>query len=129
MGIIPNNNKKQKNMCKVTVLGRLGGNCTMRQIENEKFIINFSVVENIKKINKETGELIDFPQWFNCSYFTKKSKVNNYLLKGNRILIHGNLEFDEFVSTKTNRVQTSNNITVNDIQLIDFETKESDNNI
>lgn len=111
-------------MSTISLIGHLGNDTKVTNLQQDRNVLNFSIAENIKKFDKETGEEINITNWFNCSYFVKSTKVAEYLKKSRRIYVMGKLEFEEYRSTTSSSIQRSNNIIVNDLQIIDFESKE-----
>lgn len=111
-------------MSTIVIMGHLGNEAKVTNLQQDRNVINFSIAENLRKINKETGEVNNITQWFNCSYFVKSTKVAEYLKKGRRVFVVGTIEFEEFTSNSSNKVQRSNNILVQSLHIIDFDSKE-----
>ena len=112
-------------MVQVLIFGNLGGDAKVTTLEDGRLVYNFSIADNAKILDKDSGELKEVANWFNCSYFTKSEKIGAYLKKGNRMLVQGSLVFREYF--KDGRVGRSNDVTVNNLQIVDFDS-EGDNN-
>ena len=104
-------------MVKVFLCGNLGSDAKSKQLEDDRFVINFSVADNQKKGDKE------ITQWFNCSYFVKNNNVINYLVKGHKVAVVGDLTISEYRSSQTNEVKISSDILVNSLQILEFADK------
>lgn len=83
---------------KTTVIGFIGNDALVRNIDNEDFVINFNVADSKKVVNKETGEETQITQWFSCSYWLKKEpKVAEYLLKGTMVCVEGEISTQIYI--------------------------------
>ena len=110
-------------MIEITVSGRLGGDSEVKALENDRKVINFSIASNVKKFDNSTGELKEKTFWFRCSHFVKSDKVAGYLKKGNRVVVLGSLDFDDY-KDKNGVIQHVKNILVNTLEIIDFPNIE-----
>ncbi len=69
-------------MIQCTLSGTLGRDATLKALEKGN-VINFSVATNIGYGDRKTT------LWIDCSYFTDKTGITPYLLKGTKILVTG----------------------------------------
>lgn len=106
-------------MAKISVFGRLGSDAEKKKV-NDKDVINFNVAENQKSVDKQTGEYKEYPVWYQCTMFTKSEKIIKHLKKGNKVVVDGNLTFNDYKSP-SGEIKHGKNITVKDLILIDFE--------
>ena len=111
-------------MVQITILGHIGADAKLTTLQDGRRLYNFSVADNYKTVNKDTGEEIEVVQWFSCSYFCNSEKVAAHLVKGHRVLVQGSLRFGEYI--KDGRVGRSNDITVTSLSIIDYtDTQEN----
>lgn len=110
-------------MAKVIILGNLGKDVVVKNLENERVVLNFSVAENVAKKNKE-GIWENIPQWFNCSMFTgANDKRIKHLVKGAKVQVLGELTIDEF-KNQTNDMIKVFNVTTLSLNLLSFVEEE-----
>ena len=110
-------------MINLEVIGRIGQDAKVQTLQDGRFIITFSVCDNVKNVDKNTGEIKEFPQWFSVSYFTKSDKVMPYLKKGVQVYVSGDFRIDEYLSQQTNTVRYSPQITASRVQILTFENE------
>ena len=113
-------------MTRITLLGHIGADAKATSLQDGRKLYTFSVADNYKTVNKDTGEEIEVVQWFNCSYFSNSEKVAAHLIKGHRVLVQGELRFSEYI--KDGRVGRSNDITVINLNIIDYTDTATDKN-
>jgi single-strand DNA-binding protein len=77
-------------MIKMQVIGRLGKDCTVNTV-NGKNVINFSVAHS-EKFKDNQGNLQDKTIWVDCSYWTDRTAVAQYLQKGTQVYAEGSPE-------------------------------------
>ena len=83
---------------KLILLGYFGGDATVRNVNNDEFVINFNVANSREFVDKDTAELIKKTQWFTCSYWFKaEPKVAQYLKKGTLVYVEGSVSTDVFI--------------------------------
>jgi single-strand DNA-binding protein len=75
-------------MQKLIAILRLGKDATVTQLQTTQ-VINFSAVHNDKIKDKSTGQYKDVATWFECSYYTDKVGVAQYLKKGTECYFEG----------------------------------------
>lgn len=113
-------------MAKVTLLGTIGADASLKVINDTRMAINFSVCENISVKNGK-GESIRVAQWFNVSYFSNTDNMVKHLLKGKRVFVSGNLRFSEFKSEQTGEVKRSNDIFADTLEPIEWVKADKEN--
>jgi single-stranded DNA-binding protein len=114
-------------MAKISLLGTIGGDAKINPVSESRVVVNFSVCENIPKKNKE-NEAVYVPQWFNVSYFCNSGKIATYLLKGKKVFVSGNFEYQEFRNESTKEVIRSNQIVADTITPVDWSTEVKETN-
>ena len=77
-------------MLKMQVIGRLGKDCVVNTV-NGKNVINFSVAHS-EKFKDSQGNLQDKTVWVECNYWTDRTAVAQYLVKGTQVYAEGQPE-------------------------------------
>ncbi len=81
-------------MIKIQVIGHLGKDCTVNQV-NGKNVINFTVAHS-EKFKDSQGNNQERTTWVECAYWTDKTGIAPYLLKGQQVYVEGNPEVRTF---------------------------------
>jgi single stranded DNA-binding protein len=113
-------------MINLEMIGHLGQDAKCQTLQDGRFLINFSVCDNVKQTDKQTGEIKEFPQWVSVSYFTKSDKVLPYLKKGVQVYVSGDFRIDEYLSKQTNQVLFSAQVTATRVQILIFDEKKEE---
>jgi single-strand DNA-binding protein len=74
-------------MIKLQVIGNLGKDCVMNQV-NGKNVINFNVAHT-EKFKDSTGTVKEKTTWVECAYWTDRIGVAPYLKKGSQVYVEG----------------------------------------
>jgi single-strand DNA-binding protein len=77
-------------MVKMQVIGRLGKDCVVNTV-NGKNVINFSVAHS-EKFKDNQGNMQDKTIWVDCSYWTDRTAIAQYLVKGTQVYAEGQPE-------------------------------------
>ena len=105
-------------MNKVELMGRLVENVEILQSKSGKKYGKFTLAVN-RKFDKEKTDFI------NCIAFEKQAEtLLKYVEKGNRIIVEGELNIDNYVNKDGNNVYTTT-IKVNDFYFVDFKKEMS----
>ncbi|MCO6497045.1 MAG: single-stranded DNA-binding protein [Chitinophagaceae bacterium] len=102
-------------MIKLQVIGNLGRDCVQREV-NGKNVINFSVAHT-ERYKNSSGVTQDKTIWVECSYWTEKTGIVPYLLKGKTVYVEGTPEADVFKKQDGEAVATLR-LRVREIQLV-----------
>ncbi len=90
--------------------GRLGKDAELKTVGQQNMpMVSFSIAANMAR----NGSQQDIVVWYNCSMF-RNTKIVEYLKKGTRVLINGQLEFNKSQDGAT----TYYGILVNGIELL-----------
>jgi len=81
-------------MIKLQVIGRLGKDCVMKEI-NGKNVINFSVAHS-EKFKTSAGSMQEKTIWVECAYWTDRTGITPYLTKGQLVFVEGSPEADAY---------------------------------
>lgn len=77
-------------MIKLQVIGNLGKDCVQKEV-NGKNVINFNVA-NTEKFKGSDGSLQERTTWVECAYWTDRTGIAPYLLKGKLVFVEGTPE-------------------------------------
>jgi single-strand DNA-binding protein len=102
-------------MIKLQVIGNLGADCIQKEI-NGKSVINFNVAHS-EKYKDAQGNLKERTTWVNCAYWTDKTAIAPYLLKGTTVYAEGSPEADAYTN-KEGQAASTLRMRVQNIQLL-----------
>jgi single-strand DNA-binding protein len=102
-------------MIKLQVIGNLGADCIQKEI-NGKSVINFNVAHS-EKYKDAQGNLKERTTWVNCAYWTDKTAIAPYLLKGTTVYAEGSPEADAYTN-KDGQAASTLRMRVQNIQLL-----------
>ncbi len=114
-----------KQLNKTIFVGHLGNDPEMRFTPTGKPVTNFSVGSNDQYINDQ-GETVKTATWYRCSSWGKAAEVHHqYLKKGSRVLIIGQLLPDPATggprlwTGQDDKVHASFEVTVRELYFLD----------
>jgi single-strand DNA-binding protein len=81
-------------MIKLQVIGNLGKDCLVNTV-NGKNVINFTVAHT-EKYRDSQGNNQEKTTWVDCAYWTDKTGIAPYLLKGKQVYVEGTPEVRTF---------------------------------
>jgi single-strand DNA-binding protein len=81
-------------MIKMQVIGRLGKDCVVNQV-NGKNVINFTVAHT-EKYRDSQGNNQEKTIWVDCAYWTDRTAIAPYLQKGTQVFVEGQPEVRSF---------------------------------
>ncbi len=81
-------------MIKMQVIGNLGKDCIVNTV-NGKNVINFTVAHT-EKYRDSQGNNQEKTTWVDCAYWTDKTAISPYLLKGKQVYVEGLPEVRSF---------------------------------
>ena len=102
-------------MIKLQVIGNLGKDCTVKEV-NGKNVINFSVAHT-ERYKDNQGTQKERTTWVECAYWTDKTAVAQYLTKGKTIYAEGSPEADAYMN-KDNQAAATLRMRVQSVQLL-----------
>lgn len=102
-------------MIKLQIVGNLGADCIQKEV-NGKNVINFNVAHS-EKYKDAQGNQVEKTTWVNCAYWTDKSAIAQYLLKGQMVYAEGAPEADGYTN-KDGNVAATLRMRVLNIQLL-----------
>ena len=102
-------------MIKLQIIGHLGKDCIVKEV-NGKNVINFSVAHS-EKFKDATGNPRERTTWVECAFWTDRTAIAPYLLKGQLVFAEGTPEADGYLN-KENQPSATLRMRVRDIQLL-----------
>lgn len=97
------------------ITGRLTGNAEVRNVKDNRQVVNFSIADNDQYTTK-AGEKKKVTTYFNCSYWLS-TKVADNLTQGTIVQLTGRLSVNAYNDT-TGEAKASLNFHVNGIKLL-----------
>ena len=102
-------------MIKLQIIGNLGKDCIQKEV-NGKTVINFSVAHT-ERFKDSQGNQKDKTTWVECAYWTDKTAVAQYLVKGKMVFVEGSPEADGYTN-KEGQVAATLRMRVQNLQLL-----------
>ncbi len=102
-------------MIKLQVIGNLGKDCIVKEI-NGKNVINFSVAHS-ERYKDAQGNQKERTTWVECAYWTDKTAVAQYLTKGRTVFAEGSPEADAYTN-KEGQAAATLRMRVQTVQLL-----------
>ncbi len=102
-------------MIKMQVIGRLGKDCVVNTV-NGKNVINFTVAHS-EKYKDSQGINQEKTTWVDCAYWTDRTAISPYLVKGTQVYVEGNPEVRSF-TRQDGTGGASLSLRVRDVQLL-----------
>lgn len=81
-------------MIKIQIIGNLGKDCIVNEVNGRK-VINFSVAHT-EKYKDSVGNPKERTTWVECAYWSDKTAVSQYLTKGKTVYAEGTPEADAY---------------------------------
>lgn len=81
-------------MIKLQAIGRIGKDCTVNNV-NGKNVINFTVAHS-ERYKDSQGNQQDKTVWVDCAYWTDRTAIAPYLVKGAQVFVEGQPEVRTF---------------------------------
>ncbi len=102
-------------MIKLQIIGNLGKDCIVKEI-NGKHVINFSVAHT-ERFKDAQGVQKERTTWVECAYWTDRTAVAPYLLKGTMVFAEGSPEADPYTN-KEGQAAATLRMRVQTVQLL-----------
>ena len=105
---------------KVMLIGNLGADPIIRQTQDGKKLAQLSLATSESWKDKNTGERRDKTQWHRIVIFNDglAGVVENYLKKGSKIYIEGQLQTNSYEDKNTGEKKYSTQIVARDMQML-----------
>lgn len=85
------------------MIGRLGADATSRVLTDGTHVVNFSLADSKRWVDKDTGEEREKTKWVSCSIFRKQGQSTDFvkhLKVGMRIYIMGSVNANSYTNEK-----------------------------
>ena len=102
-------------MIKLQVIGNLGKDCIVKEV-NGKTVINFSVAHS-ERYKDAQGNQKERTTWVECAYWTDRTAIAPYLMKGTTVFAEGSPEADPYTN-KEGQAAATLRMRVQNIQLL-----------
>lgn len=102
-------------MIKLQIIGNLGKDCIVKEI-NGKHVINFSVAHT-ERFKDAQGNQKERTTWVECAYWTDRTAIAPYLVKGTMVYAEGSPEADPYTN-KEGQPAATLRMRVQNIQLL-----------
>lgn len=102
-------------MIKMQVIGNLGKDCVVNTV-NGKNVINFTVAHT-EKYKDSQGAQQEKTTWVDCAYWTDRTAISPYLIKGKQVFVEGTPEVRTF-TRQDGTAGASLSLRVREVQLL-----------
>jgi single-strand DNA-binding protein len=102
-------------MIKLQIVGNLGKDCIVKEV-NGKNVINFSVAHT-ERYKDAQGNQKERTTWVECAYWTDRTTVSQYLVKGKMVYAEGSPEADAYTN-KEGQAAATLRMRVQNLQLL-----------
>ncbi len=102
-------------MIKMQVIGNLGKDCVVNTV-NGKNVINFTVAHT-ERYRDSQGNQQEKTTWVDCAYWTDRTGISQYLVKGKQVYVEGQPEARSF-QRNDGTPGASLSLRVRDVQLL-----------
>jgi single-strand DNA-binding protein len=109
-------------MIKLQIVGNLGKDCIVKEV-NGKNVINFSVAHT-ERYKDAQGTQVEKTTWVECAYWTDRTAIAPYLLKGQMVFAEGAPEAEAYTNREGAAAATLR-MRVQSIQLLGGKTDAS----
>lgn len=103
-------------MMKLQVIGNLGADATVQNHNGNQFV-SFRVAHTEQWTNKQTGEVNKATTWVSCIMNGNGGGLTQYLKKGTKVYVDGNVSFNVYSSPATHQMECGVNLNVRTLEL------------
>lgn len=108
-------------MIKTQIIGHLGKDAIVNDVNGKK-VINFSIAHT-EKFKDSNGNKKEKTTWVDCSNWTDKTTIVQYLKKGTQVFVEGTPDTKAYL-TKDNTAGSTLTVRVSNIQLLSNQIAE-----
>ena len=109
-------------MIKLQIVGNLGKDCIVKEV-NGRNVINFSVVHS-ERYKDAQGVQKERATWVECAYWTDRTAVAPYLVKGQMVYAEGTAEAEGYLN-KEGQPAATLRMRVQSVQLLGGSRSEN----
>lgn len=102
-------------MIKLQIVGHLGRDCKVNDV-NGRTVINFTVAHS-EKFKDSQGIQKERTTWVECAYWTDRTAISQYLVKGKLVYAEGSPEADAYTN-KDGHAAATLRMRVQSVQLL-----------
>lgn len=102
-------------MIKLQVIGHLGRDCVQGEVSG-KTVLNFNVAHS-ERYKDQMGNLKEKTTWVSCAYWTDKTGIAPYLVRGQQVYVEG-IPDVEIYTNKENQPTAALRLRVFNVQLL-----------
>lgn len=102
-------------MIKLQIIGNLGKDCIVKEV-NGKNVINFSVAHS-ERYKDAQGNQKERTTWVECAYWTDRTAIAQYLVRGKTVYAEGYPEADAYTN-KEGQAAATLRMRVQNVQLL-----------
>ena len=102
-------------MIKLQIIGNLGKDCIVNEVDG-KSVINFSVAHS-ERYKDAQGNQKERTTWVECAYWTDRTNISQYLVKGKTVYVEGAPSADAYTN-KEGQVSATLRMRVQNVQLL-----------
>lgn len=93
-------------LCKVILIGRVGRDPELKQMQSGKAVVNLSLATTSKR--KTNDGMVEDTQWHRITAYDKLAEIiGQYVQKGSLIYIEGSLKYGKFTDKDGNEKNTT----------------------
>lgn len=112
------------NINRVVLSGNLTRDAEMRSTRNGSSVLNFRIASNDRKLNKQTNQWEDVPNYVDCSIFGKRAEnVEPFLRRGIKVCVEGKLRWSKF-DTRDGGTREKLEVIVDELELMTAKSAE-----
>ncbi|WP_375445778.1 single-stranded DNA-binding protein [uncultured Fibrella sp.] len=104
------------------IIGRLGRDAEVKEGKESKQFVSFAVAVD-KSYKDASGQKIERTEWVDC--VADRTGVTPYLVKGQQVVIQGDIKAENYVSNKDQKVYAKLKIRAYSIQLVGSKPESS----
>lgn len=105
---------------KVFLIGNLGKDPEIKQMQNGSTLANFSVATSESWKDKTTGEMKEVTEWHRVTMFGRLADIaGQYLRKGSKVYIEGSLTTRKWQDKQTGQDRYMTEIKASSLQMLD----------
>lgn len=103
---------------RVTISGNLTRDPELRATASGMAVLSFSIANNERRKNNQTGEWENHPNYIDCTMFgTRAQSLSQYLRKGSKVAVAGKLHQDRW-QDKEGRNRSKLQVYVDDLEFM-----------
>lgn len=116
------------NACVVS--GNLTRDPVMRPNETgDGGVLSFSIASNERHRDSQTGEFVEYPNYFDCTVFGRRAvALQNILHKGTKVCVKGHLHYSTYQSKVDGSTRRSIQIYVDDLDFLSSHASQGNGN-